>query len=253
MSRALYERLSTAGRELLGGLVHLVYPPACVLCQAPAPPDAPNLCAPCRAALTTDVSPQCPRCAGNIGPFVDCAEGCTHCRADHFHFERVFRLGFYDGLLRTVILQMKQAHREMLAEVVGRLYAAHLELGLRGIGADVVIPVPLHWWRRLRRGYNQSTALARAVAERVGVPCRPGWLRRIRHTPKQTGTSRAERRTNVRDAFRATSWARLRGQTVLLVDDVLTTGTTASEAAFALRAAGAIRVVVAVLARSHGA
>lgn len=252
MSHALYERLSTAGRDLLGGLLHLVYPPACVVCHAPATSDSPNLCAACRAALTTDARPRCPRCAGNIGPFVDCADGCPHCRGDFFHFEQVFRLGYYDGLLQAVVLAMKHARGEMLAEVVGRLYAEHLELGLRGIGADVVVPVPLHWRRRLGRGYNQSAALARALAERLGVPCRPGWLRRVRHTPHQTGLSRTERRANVRAAFRTTGWARVRGRTVLLVDDVLTTGTTASEAAHALRVAGALRVVVVVLARSHG-
>jgi ComF family protein len=121
---------------------------------------------------------------------------------------------------------------------------------LREAGADVVIPVPLHWWRRFRRGYNQSEALASRLAYRMRLPCRPGWLRRIRHTPQQTAQTPSERRENVRGAFRARSWARLRGKVVLLVDDVLTTGTTCNEAARALRGAGAAQVVVAVLARS---
>ena len=133
----------------------------------------------------------------------------------------------------------------------GELWAEHLEQGLRGVGADVVIPVPLHWRRRLKRGYNQSAALAWELAARLGLPCKPRWLRRIRDTPHQMGLSRTERQANVRGAFRAGAWARLRGKVVLLVDDVLTTGTTASEAARALREAGAARVLAVVLARSH--
>jgi predicted amidophosphoribosyltransferase len=84
------------------------------------------------------------------------------------------------------------------------------------------------------------------------LPCRPRWLRRIRNTPQQMRQTPADRRDNVRGAFRARARPALRGQTVLLVDDVLTTGSTCSEAARALREAGAARVVVAVLAHSQG-
>jgi predicted amidophosphoribosyltransferase len=105
--------------------------------------------------------------------------------------------------------------------------------------------------RRLRRGYNQSEILARPLAGRLRLPCRPGWLRRGRRTPQQTLQPPAGRRENVRGAFRARAGAGLRGRTVLLVDDVLTTGSTAHEAARALRQAGAARVVVAVLAHDH--
>jgi predicted amidophosphoribosyltransferase len=111
---------------------------------------------------------------------------------------------------------------------------------------------PLHWWRHWQRGHNQSEALARALARRLGVPCRPRWLRRVRHTPRQTQQPPSARADNVRGAFRARRGAPLAGTTVLLVDDVLTTGSTASEAARALRAAGAGRVVVAVLGRAQG-
>jgi predicted amidophosphoribosyltransferase len=108
------------------------------------------------------------------------------------------------------------------------------------------------WWRHWQRGYNQSEALARALARRLGVPCRPRWLRRVRHTPHQTQQPPSARAGNVRDAFRARRGAPVTGATVLLVDDVLTTGSTASEAARALRAAGAARVVAGVLARAQG-
>src|SRR5262249_28634573 len=132
----------------------------------------------------------------------------------------------------------------------GELWAAHAEPTLRMAGASVVVPVPLHWRRRWARGYNQSEALARAIASRLRLPCRSGYLRRIRNTPMQSLQSAASRLSNVRDAFRATSTRKLAGQCVLLVDDVLTTANTANEAARVLRGAGAARVVVAVLARA---
>jgi ComF family protein len=146
---------------------------------------------------------------------------------------------------------MKHASGEGLAELVGELWAAATEARLRALAAHVVVPVPLHWRRRWGRGYNQSEALARPIAARLGLPCRPSCLRRVRHTPEQAKQTPAARQDNVRHAFRARGTL-LRGQTVLLVDDVFTTGSTAAEAARALRQAGAGRVVVAVLARAQG-
>jgi ComF family protein len=188
-----------------------------------------------------------------VGPYVNLEDGCNACRDQSFHFESVVRLGAYDGLLSQVILQrLKYAPGEGLAEVLGELWASHLEKRLRDVKADVIVPVPLHWWRRWTRGYNQSEVLAQALANRLRVPCKPGWLRRVRNTPQQVGQSTTARRENVRNAFSAPAWAELHGKTILLVDDVLTTGSTASDAARALRTAGAARVVVAVLARAHG-
>jgi ComF family protein len=113
-----------------------------------------------------------------------------------------------------------------------------------------VVPVPLHWRRRLSRRYNQSDALAQRIARRLGVPCASGHLRRVQATPFQTRQTPAQRRENLRKVFRA--YGRLDGKRVLLVDDVLTTGSTASEAAKVLKKQGAARVIVAVLARSAG-
>jgi predicted amidophosphoribosyltransferase len=101
------------------------------------------------------------------------------------------------------------------------------------------------------RAHNKPVPLALAfgIGSRLAVPSRPSWLRRVRNTPRQTAQSIAGRRENVRGAFLARAGAGLRGKAVLLVDDVLTTGATAGEAAAALRAAGAARVAVAVLGR----
>jgi predicted amidophosphoribosyltransferase len=179
--------------------------------------------------LTTDPYPTCPYCAGTVGPFANVDNGCTACRGERFVFERVVRLGNFDGLLRDVIYRLKHHAGEGLAEVLGRLWASHAEAKLRELGINLVIPVPLHWWRRLRRGYNQSEPLARSLASRLGVPSRPGLLRRIRATPPQRGQTPTDRRQNLAGAFRARPHAELSGKTVLLVDDVLTTVTLPEE------------------------
>jgi ComF family protein len=145
---------------------------------------------------------------------------------------------------------MKHVSGEDLAEALARLWLQVKEPELRAPAADVVVPVPLYWTRRVRRGYNQAAALARALSRPLGLPYAPRWLWRCRYTPRQTGKSGTDRRAGLRGAFRAARRAELTGKTVLLVDDVLTTGTTASEAARALKQAGAKTVLVAVLARS---
>jgi ComF family protein len=237
-------------QELAQGILQLLYPTVCCFCNESLPAGRGNVCAACRQKLTTDPHAACPRCAATVGPFALTDNGCTACRALVFHFERVSRLGPYEGFLREVILRMKHSTGEWQAETLGDLWAEHSEAALRLLGAQIVVPVPLHWWRRWTRGYNQSEALARRLARRLGLPCRPGWLRRNRNTPRQVLQTAAGRRDNVRGAFTAARRPELRGKTILLVDDVLTTGTTASEAARALLAAGAQRVVAAVLAVS---
>ncbi len=243
-------RLLTTGRTWAQGLLELLYPGVCWGCGQALRPDEVRFCGACRDALTGDRLPTCPRCAHTTGPFAHVADGCTACRDCAFAFDRVVRLGPYEGKLKEFVLRMKELAGEGLAEVLGEFWADQAGARLRELGAEVVVPVPLHWWRRWLRGYNQSEALAGALAARLGLPCRPGWLRRIRATPQQSRQTPAVRRVNVRGAFRARPRPALRQKTVLLVDDVLTTGTTASEAARALRAAGAGRVVVAVLARA---
>lgn len=238
-------------RELGRGLLQLLYPGQCIVCGVALLPEPSRFCARCREVLTMDPFPSCPRCAATIGPFAlaTLRDGCSHCRQTSYRFERVLRLGPYEGLLRDVILRLKHLQGDVLAELVGELWAEHVESALRDVHADVVVPVPLHWWRRWRRGYNQSLALARGLAARLHIACRPRVLRRIRNTPMQTQQTPSARPVNVRGAFRAKGNI-LAGKTVLLVDDVMTTGSTANEAAGALRAAGVSHVVLAVLARA---
>jgi len=146
-------------------------------------------------------------------------------------------------------LRTKVLAGEGLADLLGRVFAEARGTDLASVAADVVAPVPLHWWRKWTRGYNQSESVARELARVLRLPFDPKLLQRVRNTTRQVQSSRAERQENMKGAFRVRRGARVLGRTVLLLDDVMTTGSTAAEAAKTLRAAGADRVVLAVLAR----
>jgi ComF family protein len=248
MATVWLERLARGGRELGQGLLQLLYPGCCLSCGQGLGPACRHFCDGCRSALLTEPHRTCPRCAASVGPFALLEGGCAGCRGQPLPFHAALRLGPYDRLLRDLILRLKYHSGEALAEVLGELWAAHAAAQFHALQAEVVVPVPLHWLRRLRRGYNQSAAVAGGVARVLGLPCRPRWLRRVRNTPRQVGQSFAARLENVRGAFRARPAVAGRG--VLLLDDVMTTGATLAEAARALRAAGAARVAVAALARA---
>ena len=251
-ARRWLDHLAAVGRELGQGLLQLLYPGRCLLCGQDLPPDRPHFCDPCRSALLTDPFLSCPRCAGKVGPYAITDGGCVACRGESFGFEEVLRLGPYEGVLREAILRLKRHTGEGLAELLGELWAERDAPRFQALRAEVIVPVPLHWRRRWQRGYNQSQAVAWGLSHRLGLPCQPAWLRRVRHTPSQTRQTPTGRKENVRGAFATGRGARLGGRRVLLVDDVMTTGATASEAARALRTAGAARVAVAVLARAQG-
>ncbi len=233
-------------RAMAAELDNLIFPPTCLLCDEPFIPDGSpeSFCPACRDTLFRDSFDSCPRCAGTIGPHTDVSEGCPRCRKLVFHFDRAVRLGPYDGLIRDAVLKVKHLEGESLAESIGRVWATHE--GMRSIDCDVVVPVPLHWKRRIKRGYNQSEAIARGLSVVLSRPLLRSWLRRTRSAPMQKGFGKAERTDNVRRAFTARPMRQ--SLRVLLIDDVLTTGATASEAARVLKASGAAQVTVAVIA-----
>jgi ComF family protein len=231
----------------------LLFPPYCPVCDADA--DASAFCPDCRAELLGASGPTCLRCAMPVGPYADLSGGCSECRGRPLGFDRAIALGPYQGPIRHLCLSLKHERNawmaRWLAELVveGRSEALRAEAGAEG-GAWVV-PVPLHWRRRLARGYNQAEALAIGMARRLSLKVRP-LLRRVRSTPTLALAGRTERSKIMNQAFRVRANPKLRGRTVLLVDDILTTGATSGAAARALKQAGASRVVVVVVGRAEG-
>lgn len=230
--------------SLVRGTLELLYPVRCLICgRADSGADA-HFCSACDAGLR-DRAIRCPRCATTVGPHSLSEDACAACRRERPPFARASCLGSYCGPLKAAVLRMKDASGEGIAELLGRRWAAvHPPTEPR---IDALVPVPLHWWKYWRRGYNQSEAVARGIAASYRLPIRPRWLRCVRRTAPQKNLGPVARRLNVRGAFRASP--RVAGRHVLLIDDVMTTGATAEEAARALRHAGAARVTVGIVAR----
>jgi ComF family protein len=178
------------------------------------------------------------------------AERCAACRRRPPAFDRGAVACDYQGELRAIIHAFKYDRRRSLADPLGALL---LDAGRDVLeGADAVVPVPLHPWKRLQRGFNQAADLAGTL----GVPVTPV-LWRVRATRPQAGLTPGARRLNVRGAFRITPWSsrrarqqRIHGRVLVLVDDIMTTAATLDACARTLKQAGAREVRVLTLARA---
>jgi ComF family protein len=238
-------------RSVWTGLAEILWPPrsTCLGCEEPlsgvtAAPDGLPICQGCWEALTDPgESARCPNCARPV-PKADGAL-CSDCEL-HFPFGPVWSLGLLAGPLRELVHHLKYNGREWLGRPLGRRLGAQIAPLY-----DAVLPLPLHRARERERGYNQAALLAAGVGEALGRPVLNGLLRRQRKTSRQADLDRAQRLANLKGAFIAPSQhPELVGRSLLLIDDVLTTGATATAATQALLAAGARRVDLAVLAVS---
>lgn len=181
---------------------------------------------------------------------------CLLCQRIDPPFERAVAYGSYEGELRDLIHLLKFQQVRPAAKILGRMLAetmARLEQ-VMPVGKIAVVPVPLYAGKRAQRGFNQAEMITRAALKRISRPERfalcAGVLLRRRETGSQIGLTRHQRRQNLRGAFAAKDGTQIQKRDVLLIDDVLTTGTTASECARVLLRAGAARVWVATVART---
>nr|WP_306263412.1 ComF family protein [Pararhizobium sp. IMCC3301] len=233
----------TAGRFALD----LAVPPACLSCdERVLEPGA--LCPVCWQKLRFITKP---RCAILGTPFAfDLGPGIISARAiaSPPPFTMARSAVLYDEIARKLVARLKYEDRPDLAPVLGRWMATTADDLITG--HPLVVPVPLHRWRLLRRRYNQAALLARHVARRHQLEFQPLALSRIRPTGRQVGLTRRERADNVRGAFRATPQGAMAmsGRPVLLIDDVFTTGATIEAATRACLRAGAAKVLVLTFA-----
>lgn len=230
---------------MLSAFLSLLYPPRCLVCRALGEA---GLCAPCLARIIPVAAPQCPTCGQTIPPD---AHGCLHCRVRRPVYDRARALGAYEGVLRLAIHQFKYDDRPQLAAPLGLRLAAFARASapdLNGLRFDSLLAVPIHAARRRLRGYNQSERLARVVGAELGLPLLTDALVRIRATRPQVGLSAEARRTNLAGAFAVRRPEAVRGKTLLLLDDVVTTGSSLHECALVLKAGGARAVYALTLA-----
>ena len=244
-----------ARRSLRRALLDLVFPPTCVSCHAGldaehAPCAHVPLCRTCLGELALFAGPTCRQCGAPVADGRGPVDRCPRCGRRKLWFDETIALGRYVGRLRQLLLEMKQWRGDPTSLAVADLAWHRCGERLRAAGPDLVVPIPIYWMRRWSRGTNSAALLAERLASRLGVPLAARVLRRRRNTPPQFTLPPSRRWPNVRRAFSVKKGYPLERAHVLLVDDILTTGATCSEAARALKRAGAARVTVVVAARS---
>ncbi|WP_435165070.1 ComF family protein [Falsirhodobacter sp. 1013] len=223
--------------------VRLFYPPTCLCCNEVIGSD--GLCGACWRDTPFISGSVCDRCgAPALG---EEAGVCDDCRTLQPPWGKGRAALTYGENARRMILALKHGDRQDLARPAGRWMARAAEPILTA--GMIVAPVPLHWLRLLRRRYNQSALLSRALARSAGLAHAPDLLLRTRHTGTQDGHDRQGRFENMTGALRVRRPAQVEGRHILLVDDVMTTGATLAAAAEACLDAGASDVSVVVLAR----
>ena len=240
--------IAAPARAALRLALDFALPPRCPACGT-VTADPHRFCLACWSSLAFLGEPCCGCCGLPFG-YDGAGAGealCGRCLSDPPRFDRLRAAVGYGEVARRVALKLKYSGRPGVAETLASLMVRHLPFETDA----VLVPVPLHRWRIWKRGYNQSALIASALSRRSGIPHAPNLLQRIKATPPLRGLGRRERAETVRGAFRVPpeAQAELRGRTVLLVDDVYTSGATAGACAKALKRGGAARVDVLCWAR----
>lgn len=228
----------------------------------------PNLCQVCREeSATRDEGYVCPTCARGCDgvrpiedPLCQCCgtpiDGeafspfeCAECRESKLFFRSARAAVRLTPLIQEVVHRYKYNHCYYFEPFLCQLLLAQAAPRLSAQAWDAIVPIPLHWSKRRRRGFNQAGTFARALSQATGIPVRTDWVRRELDTPSQTRLTRAQRSENVLRAFAFKGRTKLSGERIVLVDDILTTGATASACAKTLRQGGASLVDVWTVAR----
>ena len=235
--------------EPFRSIASLCYPPHCVICAVPVAPES-YLCDTCREKAPRIRAPFCATCSEPFSGAITDLFSCANCTHRSLHFEAAVAAYRSRGIVRRLVHEFKYGHQQHLRHPIAEWLGETLgDPRLRGRHFDAIVPVPLHPARERERGFNQAALLAELLSKRTGVPLQNALLR-VRYTTTQTAYDRQERMENLKDAFCLRKNADVRDSRMLLVDDVLTTGSTLSECARVLKDGGALSIHAATVARA---
>jgi ComF family protein len=229
--------LQQVGEILLG----LVYPNVCQMCKVgPARRNDGFICDPCKlGGVKPIVPPLCARCGLPFEGDITVEFQCANCHDRPLYFRSARAASEFSGVVREAIHSYKYNHAIWFEPFLVDLLANGIAREAAGEAWDCIVPIPLHWTKHLERSFNQADRLARGLSARLDIPAKGGLVRRTKRTNTQANLSRKERTENVKRAFSYCGKAPLNGERLLLIDDVLTTGATASACAKALMDNGA--------------
>jgi len=238
-------------RKFLNILVDTLYPKTCLICKRQLKELAcvDNIvCTRCWGTIKKNTPPFCHSCGRHLEKPVT-KNICPACVRKQLHFDRAFSPCVYEGTIKELIHAFKYRGKDYLGLTLTRLMTDFIEeYSLPMDILDLVIPIPLHTTRLREREFNQAQILSNHIARKFSKKVSYETLRRLRPTKTQTELEIGERLLNVKGSFMATKNQDIKGKNILLVDDVLTTGATCSEATYALKDAGANIVFVLTLA-----
>lgn len=239
-------------RDFFGIIVDFVFPPICLICGCflKEGKNAP-ICPECWAEIQLIDPPWCEQCGFPLATSFEgiAAPLCRECREGKRYFHQARAAGIYEGTLRKTIHLFKYGQKKSLHRVLAALLVEHLRQHGSDLKVDFIIPVPLHWKRLRSRGFNQAELLARIISLNLNLPLLTGNLRRTRFTTPQIELPKEQRLTNLKGAFKVRQREEIEGRSLLLIDDVFTTGATMNECSRTLVEAGAAKVYCLALAR----
>ncbi len=239
----IYSFCSMAGRQV----IQLLFPLRCPVCDGIVRPYGEKICLDCMKKLKLLTPPRCMICGKKL---MDQEEYCGDCRKRKHNFVRGRALYEYESVAGC-IYRFKYGNRREYADFFGEEISRLLEGFIREIQPDALVPIPLHRSRRRTRGYNQAALLARAVGKYSGVPVYENLLKRVKNTAPLKRQNPEERQNNLKKAFHI--WQNdVKLSTIIIIDDIYTTGSTMDEAAKVLGEHGAERVYFITLASGTG-
>jgi competence protein ComFC len=237
--------------NLITGLKDIIYPKICLICKRDLSSNSVDelVCVKCWSSIKKNAPPFCHGCGRNLDEKSLALAYCPSCLKAPLHFDRAFAPCIYEGAIKDLIHEFKYRKTDYLADALSGLMLDFIrDYDVPVSSMDEIIPVPLHPARLREREFNQAELLARRIAPVYTKIVSADNLVRLRHTRTQAELKSSDRLSNVKDSFSVRWPDRIKGKHILLIDDVLTTGATSSEASRALKDAGANSVLVLTLA-----
>ncbi len=234
-------------KTLVLGLERLILPPVCLVCKQLIPPTHSHkiLCDLCAQRIPFNRVPFCQKCSR---PVSHGNRLCHQCLRHNYAFDQAWGTTYYTGPMLKLLPLFKYHEKIALSSCWGDFLWEFFQKYCQNKHFDILMPLPLHPVRQRERGFNQALLITKELNKHLHLPISARNLRRIRHTPHQALLSQKERWTNIHGAFKITDSKEIHKKNILLIDDLLTTGATLSEAAACLKKAGANEVYCMTLA-----